>query len=487
MRTLVACSLGGASGIFAFTIAAGLTGSTPVALILGLLAAGLIAWVSRGRSIVPLDESASSRGLTIVAVVATIVALVQLTRLAVFMVDPSQRGYSSVPTSEWEVRHSCVSAYFVSARAAHRVSNLYADSLYTSPDDDPTKLRKPLRIGHFNIDVFEYPPPFLLLPRALRLLVPDFERFRMMWFGLNGAVVLLAMLVLARSLGREAGTRALLLFPLVWAAFPTLSTLQKGNVQAVVISLSVLAMSFFERRHWLRGGALLAYAIASKLYPGLLIVYLLLRRQWRAVVSTAAIGVVLVLISLLDTGWKPYQAFLVRLPELVGGEAFPAFRNPMAQAINFSVPGLVFKLKLFGVPGMGFAAAKVVGWLYTLIAVAAIYAAAKRQLSERQKPLVWLAIIILATLRSPFLPQAYAGFPALLLLVSIGALFSPTPRTLGAILLTWLSLNIFWPLDWPMDPRLLAVLNVIPQTVTIVLAILALRGNSRISRVAAAP
>src|SRR5205085_11716895 len=136
------------------------------------------AWIIRTRSIVTLDPSAASRGLAIVAVLAAIVALVQLTRLTVFMVDPERPGYSALPSSNWEVRHSCLSAYFVAARAADQVSNVYADSLYTARDDDPTQLRKARMLGPFQIDVYEYPPPFLLLPRALRLLFPGFVPFR---------------------------------------------------------------------------------------------------------------------------------------------------------------------------------------------------------------------------------------------------------------------------------------------------------------------
>lgn len=475
LSTLVACSIGIASGIFAFSVAAGITGSPIAAVAIAFVVAGFVAWAFRFHPIIPIDEAACSRGLKILAALATIVALVQLGRLAVFMANPSKPGYSYIPSSDWEVRHSCLSAYFVAARAAGHVPNIYADSLFTSPDDDPTKVRKALMIGPFRIDVYEYPPPFLLLPRALRLGFPDFMRFRTMWFGLNSAVVLLGMLVLSRELGPTAGTRALLLSPLLWVALPTLSDLQKGNAQALVIAISMVAMALFERRRWAPGGALLAYATVSKLYPGLLLVYLLLRRQWRALIWTAAIGAVLVLLSVLDTGWAPYKAFLVRLPGLVGGEAFPAFRNPMATAINFSIPGLVFKLKLFGVPGMGFAAAKVVGWIYTLVAVGMIVATARRPITQQARPLVWLAIIILATMRSPFLPMGYAAFPALMLLLLMGAIPAATPRTLAGILVIWLLLNISWPMDWPMDPRLLALLSGIPQLVMIVLAIAVLR------------
>ena len=46
-------------------------------------------------------------------------------------------------------------------------------------------------LGRFGIDVYEYPPPFLLLPGALRAVVPGFPAFRLLWFVLNGVVVAL--------------------------------------------------------------------------------------------------------------------------------------------------------------------------------------------------------------------------------------------------------------------------------------------------------
>jgi hypothetical protein len=475
MRALVASSLGITAGIFGFAAAAGLTGSLVVAAWIAAPAAGLVAGIVYKHPIVALDEASCSGGLKTVSSVAALVALVQLARLAVFMVDPSQVGYSAVPTSQWEVQHSCLSAYFVAAQAASSVPNVYDNSLYSMPDDDPAGPRKARMIGPFKVDVFEYPPPFLLLPRALRLLTPDFMRLRMLEFALDGGVVLLALLIVARFMGPAAGTRALLLSPLVWMALPTISTLQKGNVQVIIIAASMLAMVLFERRRWALGGALLAFVTVSKLYPGLLIVYLLVRRQWRAVAWTAGLSLAFILLTLLDIGWAPYAAFLAHLPGLVGGEAFPAFRNPAATAINFSIPGLVFKLKLFGVPGMSFGTAKIVGWGYTLIAIAATVFVGLRTLRDDEKPLVWMAILILATLRSPFLPQAYAAFPPLWLLTLLAATYVPTTRTLSMILLTWVALNVFWPTDWAIDPRLLAVANCVPQAVTVILAVLVLR------------
>ncbi len=105
-RALVAASIGLASGIFSFTTAAAFASSWAVALAVASLAAGLVAWLAWGRLIFAIDVSAASRPLKIVSAVATIVALVRLARLAVFIVAPSQTGYSTVPSSQWEIRHA---------------------------------------------------------------------------------------------------------------------------------------------------------------------------------------------------------------------------------------------------------------------------------------------------------------------------------------------------------------------------------------------
>jgi alpha-1,2-mannosyltransferase len=486
MSTLIALSLGSAVGIFAFAAGAALVGSWLVAVPIALAAFVVTARAAWKRPIVAIDPAACSRGLTIVSGLATIVALVQLFRLSVFMVAPSHTGFSTIPMSERECRHSCLSAYFVAAGAAGEAPNVYDTALYFEPATDPSPSR-PKRIGYFNVDPYEYPPTFLLLPRALKRLVPDFLRHRMLWFALSGGLVLLAMLVVVRSLAQPARTRALLLMPLVWTAIPTLNMFQKGNFQAVAFALAMLAMALFQRRRPAAGGALLAFAIASKLFPGLLVVYLIARREWRALAWTAAWGVAFVLAAIADVGWAVFAAFLAHLPALVGGEAFPAFRRAPPVAINISIPGLVFKLKLFGVPGMGFAAMKIVGWAYTVAAVWVTVRAGLRRLAPGDEPLVWLAILILASLRSPFLPQAYGLFPPIWLLTLLAASHAPTARTLAPVLLAWAALNIFWPIDWPIDPRLLAAVNAVPQAVTIAVAILALRAVWRRARPADLP
>jgi hypothetical protein len=237
----------------------------------------------------------------------------------------------------------------------------------------------------------------------------------------------------------------------------------------------MLAMLLFERRRFAAGGALLAFATASKLFPGLLLVYLIARRQFRAVAWTAAMGALLLGLSLAVVGTRQYAGFADHLPGLMGGEAFPAFRNPSAMAINFSIPGLVFKLKLLGLGALSFGASKIVGWLYTLVLLVVVVRVSRRPWSDADKPVLWLAILILATLRSPFLPEAYAAFPPLWLLTLIAARQPPTAKTLLWTLGAWLTLSIYWPIDWSLDPRALALVTLVPQAVTVAVAVVALR------------
>jgi len=481
LRSLVASSLGIASGLFGFAAGVGITNSWWEAALLGVCVAGLIGWLVYTRAIVPLDEAACSRGLKIVSGAATLVALLQLARLTVFMVDPSQTAFSFVPSSTWEIEHSCLSAYHISGQSAPSVPDVYDNSLYSMPDDDPNQLRKARMLGPFKIDVFEYPPPFLLLPRTLQLLTPDFTHLRMLWFGCCGGVVLLAFVVVVRFMSPAAGTRALLLSPIVWLSFPMISNLQKGNAQATVIAGAMLAMVLFERRREAWGGAILAFVAMSKIYPGMLVIYLLAQRRWRALAWTTAWGFVFLAVSFLDTGWAPYAAFLHHLPGILGGEAFPAFRNPAAMAFNFSIPGLIFKLKLFGVPGMGFGASKLVGWAYTLVVIATTIVAGRRGFGDDRKPQIWMAILILATLRSPFLPPGYAAIPPLWMLTLIAATVVPNAKTLVTVIVTAAALNLYWPVDWPIDPKLLAVGFLLPQTVTVIIAVLALRFRPPVS------
>jgi hypothetical protein len=474
--------------ISAFTVAAGLTGSLPAAL---ALSAGITtaSWFAFRRRLTALDEGAAGRGLLLLSGVATALAILQLTRLTVFTVAPTRDDFALVPSSSFSRQHYCGTAYFVAGKAAREVSNVYDNALYDRPDSVATAQRKPRTIDGFNVDIYEYPPPFLLLPRMLMKVAPDFLRFRMVWFGLSAAALLLAMLITAAALTRAQATRAVLLMPLVWAGMGTIAGLQMGNFQVATLAISMAGMAMFSRRHDAAGGALLGFAVAGKLFPGMLVLYLAVRRAWRPVVATCLGGLLFALLALWDMGLAPFTAFVHHLPRLLGGEAFGAFRNPAAIAANQSIPGLVFKLRFFGLPEVGFGEAKLVGWVYTVIAVTATVVLARR---GRGGPIAWITVLVLANLRSPFLPVGYAAVAPLWLLTLLGARDVVRGRALVWIGLAWLAFEIVWPVDWPLDPRVATAINLVPMAAMLALLAIAVRselgsGAVRETTVARAP
>ncbi len=306
-----------------------------------------------------------------------------------------------------------MSAYYVAARAVVQSPDVYDNALYSFPQTDTTGPRRARMLGPFRVDPYEYPPTFLPLPRLLHRLAPDFFDFRRLWFSLNLLVVVVGLIAVARRVDTALGTHTLWLTPLAIAPLVVAGTFQMGNVQLAFIALPLLGMLALERGHRATGGLLLGFATVSKLFPGLLIVYLLLRRDWRGAAWTVGACAALAAVALIDVGWAPFAAFLDHLPKLLSGEAFPALtRNQDAIAINQSVPGIVFKLRFLGGPFWSFGAAKVVGWAYTIVVLWAIWRLAATPDDKGRAPLVWLSILILASMRSPFLP-GYGVFPSI--------------------------------------------------------------------------
>jgi alpha-1,2-mannosyltransferase len=420
----VFATIAGLSGFVAFMAAAGLVDSLPVATLAAITAASAASWWAT-RSAFAAQLVDVPRAFRFAFATGAVVVLAQLAVLGTFIIDPTSATWPAQLLRPWQSAHSCVSAYWVAARQARAVPDLYVDTVYR-PKTPPGVLRQ-ADLGPFFVDVFEYPPTFLPLPRLLSLAAPDFWSFRRLWFALNLAGVALGLVVIARRVDAALGGHALWLTPWALAAPSVIGTLQVGNVQLLVLVLSAVAMLFFERRRPVVGGLLLGYAIASKLYPGVLALYLLLRRDWQALRWTAATGAALALVTVVDIGWTQVSAFAAHLPKILSGEAFPGLRAADSIAINESVPGIVFKLRLFGVPGMDFAAAQVVGWIHTVVLVGMTAWLALRRTDRRFDPLTWIALLILATLRSPFLPR-YGPFPALWLATLVIAAASASAR-----------------------------------------------------------
>jgi hypothetical protein len=423
------------------------------------------------------------RGVVALSLLAGVVVAAQFVRLSVFMVDPSDARWSVIPWNAFGAAHSCMSGYWAAGLAVDTMPNVWDDSLSSTPGPTAGSPRVPKRIGRFTIDSYEYTPTFLLLPRALLHVAPDFFTFRQLWVSLNLAVVVAAVFAVSRRLVEALGTPVLWLAPLILAPLSVLVTFQIGNVQLACIAGALLGMLCFDRaagsRHatllYATGGLLLAYVTVSKLYPGMLVLYLLLRRDWRAVGWTSVWGAGLGLIGMADMGLAAHAAFLDHLPRLLSGEAFPPLRNPRGISANMSVPGLTLKLGLFGVPHMSFGGMRVVGWIYTAILAVVVVRLARRPTAPPFEPIVWIVILLLATLRSPVLP-VYGIFPQVWLLVIVLAARWAEPGVRVSLIAMFAVLCGIGPNQGLWSPQVHAIFSTVVQTAgALVLAVAALR------------
>jgi hypothetical protein len=410
----------------------------------------------------------TDRGFVSLALAGGFVLLVLLVRLVVFAQAAAPLpaiGWSATPWNAFLTRHACATAYWKAATEVRQTPNVYALANPAAGPRDAQGRPIPPFIGPYAIDPYEYPPTFLLLPRLLALVTPDFPAFRLLW-GLVATIVTLAGVALvARHLDRENGTHSLWLAPLVFVPLGVITTIQGGNAQLFFVVLAMLGMLAFDRRQPAAGGLLLAYAIVGKMFPGLLLVYLAVRREWRAVAWTAGWSIVLTLVTLADVGWAPFAAFLDHLPRLLSGEAFPMLQLAGPSDISLSVPGLVLKLQRFGGPALGFGALHIAGWIYSAVILVATVRLASRPIAPRLAPLAWLVVLGLATLRAPFLP-GYGVFQAVWIATILLALsWRDAPRR-------WLLLALWASLLWMTAGPLTTPLWIIATATTLQIAVI---------------
>lgn len=386
-----------------------------------------------------------------------VVALLLTARLSVFMFDPAQTSFSLVPNDGFMRRHSCLSAYVAAGdRLGEPGARIYDAASYERTAEDATR-RIPLH--GLEQDVYEYPPPFLLIPKALLLVSHDFRVLRAIWFVAMTAFLLGAMALTASWIGGRRGLSSALLIPFVWAAFPGLLTIQTGNIQMVIITAALVSMVAFEAGRPAAGGALLAFAVGTKLYPGVLLIVLVAQRRFREVAWTAGFGLLYCGGILAIAGPAPFAEFFsYQLPRLLSGEAFAFFKDDIrAVMVNLTFFGLPYKLEGVGLALDPDRLAPLVSRLYTasLIAITAVIAWKRPTPAPAADPderaargLVWLALLNLAVLTSPFAPP-YGVLGTIWLLTLWAPAWHGFRRAAVLFAAGWIGLNALIPEPLP--------------------------------------
>lgn len=268
-----------------------------------------------------------------------------------------------------------------------------------------------------------YPPQFLLLPNAVLCVSDDFLVQRALWYGMMGGFLALCFWIVALWAGEKGKWHTLLLIPVLWSSLITLITLQIGNVHHVVMAMAVLSMVAFQVKKPVWGGALLAFAILSKISPGILVIILLVQRRWRDLAWTMAFGMIYTLLTVLVFGLDPVLSFLhYQLPRIASGDTMRWFADlELNILVNSSPFGIPFKLSLLGVPFEDvWASARLVNTLFTLCIVGLSAWAARKNKDRMQLLSMWLGVLTLSSLQSPFAP-GYVVMPVIWLLTVLAA------------------------------------------------------------------
>ncbi|HET6201525.1 MAG TPA: glycosyltransferase family 87 protein [Planctomycetota bacterium] len=173
-----------------------------------------------------------------------------------------------------------------------------------------------------------YPPTFGLLAAPLGLL--PYQAAKAVWFVLQLALVAGAALLLPGAVVPRPGREDRLLVGFCFATFlPVLETIERGQVNLLLLFLLVLALRDVETGRSLRAGLAVGLATAIKGTPALLLPLFAVRRQWRAFAAGLASASLLLAggFAVAPPGsWESFRRLV--LPWYARGHAWVANQSP---------------------------------------------------------------------------------------------------------------------------------------------------------------
>jgi Glycosyltransferase family 87 len=187
-------------------------------------------------------------------------------------------------------------AYYVAAQASHAGLDPYLNQVNVSERyADGQWLQLNSR--------FIYPPSSLFLFAPISHL--PYKLAKVVW-SMTMALMLAALLLFLRDRHPRAQWIALALF----LCLPTMANIDNGQVDILILALTLAA--FYSRRTWLAGGCL-GIAIAIKLAPALVLLYLLATRRWKTVFYAVLTAAVITLAAIRVWGFAMHREFLRHL------------------------------------------------------------------------------------------------------------------------------------------------------------------------------
>ncbi len=430
----------------------GLKGPLAIGMLVGLvvgaipLSCRLSGWMSRRM---PEElEKPWSRWVTLLWGVAALISVIQAARVGVFMADNTVDWGNIIPGSERAARHACLTGYLHSLILVAEGLNPY-DLVYNTLAQgvDAPLPETAAHMAPFTLDVFAYPPTFMLFVTPLKAISPDFASARAMFAAVGMLAWSITLWRVGFAIGGKTWSRLCWLGPLVTTSIAVLGSLQYSNFHVLLVVLCAEAWLAFRNKCVALGGLLLSAAILAKYSPVLLGLYLVFRGRWRAVAATCASGIVLIGLSLLIHGTDPWYWFITyQIPNIQSGAAMDFLDSDLIRVVvNLSPFGIPFKLARVGWADWGWDEARLINTIYTLWLFAIVGVAAWRlrhnQESDQHAALVWMGIPLLVALRSTFTGPHV--LPAAMILLALLAGEIKGKAEIAAFSTAWISVSGF--------------------------------------------
>ena len=323
-------------------------------------------------------------------------------------------------------------------------------------------------------DGFLYPPPLAAAVAPLVWLFPtDYRAAAWVWTILGAIVLAWSVLALART-ERLAerfpvleGRGRWLLVAGAFAFPPVVGELVMGNVHLLLLGL--LTVAWLGIRHASPRGELVAgvavgVAAVIKVFPGLLLLWFLLTRRYRAAAGVAIGALACIAVTLPFTGIEPWLQY----PTVLANLSAPSdTTDTLAPTVWLA-------------PYMGFLGARIVVTAAAVMLLIGLSIAARSNLPSARPSIVarsFGAAVVLSVLVAPALYHHYLALLVLPFLLALGA----------GVPLRWLALAYFlmWGGDQPALGDLAWVVNRALTTLGALVLLAALVPRTRGARTAA--
>jgi hypothetical protein len=175
-------------------------------------------------------------------------------------------------------------------------------------------------LGIQHLNPFVYPPIVAIFFIPLSLF--SYQDAQLVWFILNQLFLIFAFLFLILSFNSDNKLIYIVAALVLSFSFaPLYRTLTAGQLNLLMLFLLSLVWYFYARKMPVGAGLVLAIATLLKLFPGLLILFFIWKKEYRVAISAIAVVVILVLLSLAIQGGQLYQDYGTLLTQMSYGQS----------------------------------------------------------------------------------------------------------------------------------------------------------------------